>query len=56
MTVAGETDPNGSMRAEIFARLDAHLEKSKREVHMGKQSGLDPQGRSRQFDSWKCRI
>ena len=32
MTVAGETDPGGSMRAEIFARLDAHLAKSKVEV------------------------
>ena len=32
MTVAGETDLGGSMRAEIFARLDAHLAKSKVEV------------------------
>ena len=32
MTVASETDPGGSTRAEIFERLDAHLAKSKVEV------------------------
>jgi|TARA_B110000977_G_scaffold197919_1_gene281627 hypothetical protein len=32
MVVSDETDPNGSMRAEMFARLDTHLAKSKREV------------------------